>query len=280
MRILPALLLLLLPSIGHGQEPSDPDAAFFEEIIAQGEPPLQDHLIPQRSYDDVSVIGGYYGLLNDAFREMHAPDVRVRLLVVPSFSPEQAIGIRHVDGAFRILYLTPGTQLWGYPAAEMLEEGVVEVVSTLDEAEAPDEGVRRERTEKAVRGLRSGMPATAREVPLLRCEQPVGAELARRIEVLWRKMLVDARPPEHVIGGKDGVTYRFSMAADGRDLSGEVWSPRGGSTTGLLVAVGERMRDYCNASGSGQAEADLTGAVLALEWRLNGGAGRESGASQ
>lgn len=279
MRILPVLLLLLLPSVAHAQEAPMSDEAFFEWAIAHGgERPLRDHLEPPRSYDDVAVIGGYYGLLNDRFREMDAPDVRVRLLVVPSFSPEWAIGIRHADGAFRIVYLTPATQLWRFPATEMLERGTVEYIGNLGEEELPDGEARRERTDDIVRDRRAALPATPQKVPLFRCEQPVGADLARRIEGLWRAMLRGVRPPENLLLGTDGVTYHFSMEADEGDLSGEIWSPPEGSTTGLLVAVAERMRAYCKAGGSESDGAALEQAVRAIEQRLADGVGEDSGA--
>ena len=50
------------------------------------------------------------------------PDVSARLIAMPSYTPEYALGIRETEGSYKIFHLASQAQLWSYENLKTLRE--------------------------------------------------------------------------------------------------------------------------------------------------------------
>jgi hypothetical protein len=213
----------------------------------------QDHLVPESS-----VIGGsefspdYQSVVQAVLHEAYADDVKVRLIVEPSFSPEAAIGLKEDNGNYRIFTLAPAVQLWGYESLRMMKGGEERLVSNGNskDSQPPDNDIA---------ALKAYLPADVHDVKVKRCEADIDPALGARIVEVWKAMLLDtryARGPEYVKGpdGKmqqvvaevmDGTLFHFSMFGGLDFLAGQAHSPFEGTKPAQLVNIADMMDQFC-----------------------------------
>lgn len=183
----------------------------------------------------------YRDLVESAFHDAFAPEVRVRAIVYVSSATadrEFAVGLAETGGRHNLFVLTPGAQLLGYAHVDDMDKGRVEA------------GYRDARTGRFVDSrakVLARLPPREEALRVGRCEVPLPRADAQRTVQAWREMLLRVRKPDRQTYGLDGRTYVYAMQADGRTVSGETWSPdpRDKSLPGLLVAMTYAMRDYC-----------------------------------
>ena len=107
-----ALAAAMSAGIAFGQEPAFP--------TAPAAPP--DHLLPEDSLLSggfSAMFPNYHLLILNVLRDVFDRDVELRAVVLPSFSPEYAVGLRTIGApndpsSYRVIYLRPEIQLWGY----------------------------------------------------------------------------------------------------------------------------------------------------------------------
>jgi hypothetical protein len=80
-----------------------------------------------------------------------------------------------------------------------------------------------------------------------RCEILLPRRVAERSIDAWRAMLFRVRKPAAPTVGLNGVTYVYSMEADGTTLAGQTWSPDPKTPPGMLMRMTYTMREYCLA---------------------------------
>jgi hypothetical protein len=206
-------------------------------------PRAEDHLEPE-----TSVLGGntnntqFDVTLREALDEIFASDIAIRMIGMPAFGPEYAIGLRKtapVNGTMhRISTLTLSKG-----------HGIIEPL-TVDK-----------------RGQLRPPPLPWKR-NIKRCEVPIRDELGNRITEVWRKMLMRTRYSAQYTGGADGATFVFSMYVAGLgDVSGKVWIPERNSSTGTLVALANAMYDVCNKE-KGASMDQVEKLTTELEHRL------------
>lgn len=210
--------------------------------IAQSAP-AQDHLIPDT---DVLVCPDSYLMkVRDVFARAFDDGVTSRAVVLPSFEVEYAIGLRKTKEGIEAFALKASSSIWDVQLLKEYEEGKVQEVSQ-DGRTVPYE------KSEGYRKLKKSTPSDHRKIKTELRTRPIPKDLAEKINVFWREMLLNVEHPAKMDEGLDGVTYHFSAWVLGRgDLSGHVWSPEPDSKTGRLVALTEALADY--ASG----KADL-----------------------
>jgi len=203
-------------------------------------PPRPDHLVPEDSLLSGGFgprLASYYAYVQEAFREGFDWDVDVRAVVLPSFRPEILVGIRSTGEepkGFRVFYLrAPGLGFMRYKDHEAAE--------------------------------REGPPKPPGEVKLTRCEKPLAAPLALRIEKVWKDMLLETRHEPRGSNGPDGVTFHFSARGEMQNLAGKTWSPDETSKPGMLAKLADSLVDYCDGKVT---TADLEVQTGALEKKL------------
>ena len=158
-----------------------------------------------------------------------APDVRIRMIAVPSFRAEYAVGLAGGNGNWRIVGVEPAIHLWMY---EVMDKDTLAA---------------------------KGIPSDWHDVAVTQCDQAIAAPLAERLLNLWKTMLENSgypkAPPLHLTpDGKlpletvsireDGDVFHFAMARY-PDMTAKAWSPAPDTAPGMLVAIADTMRDYC-----------------------------------
>ena len=204
--------------------------------------PDDDHLIPEDSDftradlpDGATLLGPYYAMVISALKDAFAPDVRARVIAMPSFTPEYAVGIKEDDGAFAIFHLALDAQMWRYDMLRSLREVPPEV---LPEDE-------RGRLNEAIGDLQGSLPQDFRDVGVARCEIAIDPDLGRALLRIWSGMLLRTHYGNAGRLGPDGTDYHFSMAGDLQYLAGKVWNPPAESETGRFIRLADTMKSLC-----------------------------------
>jgi hypothetical protein len=195
----------------------------------------QDRLRPVTHGDEIS--DRYQADIRSAFREAFAGDVRARVVFLPSFALEEAIGLRERNGTYELFALAATQQIWGYSTARMLRSGEEGLTDDDGKNLGPAEAAR----------IDANLPPKPEDLPLQRCAVALDAAPAEAILGAWRVMLDQVQPTDGPELGLDGNTYIFAMPAPGGERSGEAWSPRKGSHVYRLTELATAMRSYCRA---------------------------------
>lgn len=181
----------------------------------------QDHLTP----DPTPPPEQYFAKIREVFADVLRNDIIVQELVVPSFQPEEIVGIRRSDKGFEAFASKPSSHVW---------------LTFNGEKGAPD----------------------YRQIHVQTEARAISDALTERIRNIWRSMLLDARAPTEALDGLDGEDYYFSMPhADKPYVSATVWSPEKGKTV-ALVALGEGLAAYARGKAD---EAALIKLIEPLE---------------
>lgn len=196
-----------------------------------------ENLEPEESQFSSEFLGGYTHLVLSYLSSAYEDDVIVRLIGLPSFSPEYLLGIKEVEGKYSIFYESPKMQLWGYQMMPMMEQGSVKVMNEEGEFVKDEEGLKE---------LESQYPKDPLDIPRVSCNKNIEKTLANDIIFVWREMVYETKYPREPNMGLDGETYHFSAKMWGNvNYAGKVWSPPSDSKTGKLVAISELMYEYC-----------------------------------
>jgi hypothetical protein len=213
-----AALILIAPS--HANEHLEPE---YSQFARAGLPPSATSLRP---YHEVVIT-----VLQGAF----APDVRARLVAMPSFTPEYALGIKENGGSYKIFHLASQSQLWSYENLKTLRE-------IQDAGGLPGQETN---IADAIAEYESRLPDDYHDVETSYCEFDIPSELAEDLLAVWEKLLLETRYGDQAPVGPDGTDYHFSMAASGVVMAGKVWDPDPQSKTGAMVSITETMKNLC-----------------------------------
>ncbi len=213
-----AVLILISPTLAN--EHLEPE---YSQFARAGLPPSATSLRP---YHEIVI-----SVLDGAFD----PDVSARLIAMPSYTPEYALGIRETEGSYKIFHLASQAQLWSYENLKTLREI----------AEAGGFPGQDENLADAIAEYESLLPEDHHDVETDYCEIDVPSTLAKNILEIWEKILLETRYGDQEPVGPDGTDYHFSMRANGVVMAGKVWSPDPQSKTGALVSITETMKNLC-----------------------------------
>lgn len=246
-------------------------ALLIAPALARAQPaPREDHLEPE-----TSVVGGtaflssYDALLSDLLHDAYNLDVEVRMLAIPSFSPEYAVGLRDgktvgkgdfkatTRGApYRIFVLSPSAKIWTYESIAALKRGQEKAFDWNGNS----------RQKEAIAREEAKVPADPHDLKIDRCDAAISDGLGDRIVRLWGKVALATHYSAQYSNGLDGISYHFSAVVSKAGLlAGQVWSPPRDSVTGTLVALADTMRAVCEKKAS---EAQLEGLTAELEQRI------------
>lgn len=207
-----------------------------------------DHLYPEPSIFGGDAFGVDYdqqiaATLKDAMER----EVILRMIFVPSFVPESAVGIRKRGGQFEIFSLHPAEQIWNYAGRHA---GKVKIGpdGKIDGSEALDLG-RDDPKRMSVRA----------------CSVGVSPALEGTLASAWERSLRLVRSDGERDFGADGAVYHFAMRKNPADkrympefLAGQIWSGPMGPRTRALIDIAETMDRYCETRDT-KTLSDLTG---------------------
>jgi len=208
-----ALPILILSAIAHASDHLEPEDSPFSEVY-----------FPE-----------YMGLVLEYLDAGYDENIKVRLIAMPSFSPEYTVGIKRADKKYSIFYEAPVIQLWEYQMLIQMDER--EVLARDSQGDTVKDAELEE--------LRKKLPKNPMNIPRKQCEREIPRVLAKEIQFIWQEMLYDTRYNREGGYGRDGVNYHFSAPVDGRVLAGKIWSPEQNHRTGKLVEVSDLMMEYC-----------------------------------
>ncbi|HWA91818.1 MAG TPA: hypothetical protein VG889_17400 [Rhizomicrobium sp.] len=233
-------------------------------IALQAGPAAADeHLVPGVSvFANGGAADGYYRLVATAFAPLLQRNVAVRMIAMPAFHPEYAVGIAYFeDGTERIVALDPAQMLGVYTQLELMRNGSIKV--------SKDGGFTFEKDEQGIAELEAKMPKDPRDLKIARCERPIDGALVKRIRAAWESVVYRTRYDAPVYQGDveivtltaDADHYHFSL---GDGIGGETADPSPESAPGRLLALAEALRVQCR-DGSAASLAGLEAALKAAE---------------
>jgi hypothetical protein len=248
-------------------------AAMLGMAPAYSQKQRPDHLTPERSILSDGSSMRYEELIVDVLADGYARDVTLRAVVLPSFALEYLVGLREGESGFQVFYLRPTISLWHYAVQRWGNEAMGFRVGggTTFEIDQSKNDIARRRADETTKP-KPPLPADPKDIPLIRCEKPLDAAVARRVSAGWSGVLRETRhPPAGSMPGLDGTAYHFSgyFQVEGfmfRDfLAGQTWSPPRDSKPGRLAELAGTLVQYCD----GKAEAtELERQADALAERL------------
>lgn len=200
-----------------------------------------DHLEPEESiYSGDFFLKDYESQLLTYFGEFYQNGVMLRLISIPSFSPEYALAIIKENNRYYVLHQKPERQLWSYQMElpfklNQLDELNAKGVVTVDEYE------------NKLKEIAQSYPENPMEMPRVSCRKEINEKLTLDVHELWMKMLLQTKYSPEPSSGVDGQTYHFSAPMHGMVLNyaGKVWSPEPNTKTGLLVDISDLLVEYC-----------------------------------
>jgi hypothetical protein len=250
--------------------------------VAQPQWRPEDHLEPE-----ASVLGGtgflsrYDGLVRELLRDAFDTSVDVRMIAMPAFGPEYAVGLRSFEtigtGQFKsirrgapyhIFVLAPRVQIWTYESIAMLKSGQERELRWDHRNDNSQQDIQK----KKIAELQAKVPADPHDLNMDRCETDISNVLGDRIVAVWRKMAMNTHYAGQFQAGTDGASYHFAaFVPNSGQLAGQVWLPPRDSATGALVTLADTMRAVCEKKATMSQLDQLT---TELEQRLQKGEGR------
>lgn len=201
-----------------------------------------EHLQPEDSQftraslpPGATLLAPYHEMIINVLAGAFAQDVRARLIAMPSFTPEYALGIKENDGAYKIFHLASEAQLWSYENLRLLHQ-------LADDNVLPSEA---DHIAEAIAEYEAELPGDYHDVKTTYCEMEIPAPLGRDLLAVWEKLLLETRYGDQPPLGRDGIDYHFSMTADGMLMGGKVWEPDPNSKTGAMVSITDTMKNLC-----------------------------------
>jgi hypothetical protein len=230
-------------------------AAAFATMLAPA--CAQERLEPERTIWSTgrSTEDAYDLDVAKAFKEVWEHGVVARVVVIPPFANEYAVGVINRNDRFEILHLKPEERLWLFQALDDLESGAVQIVGPQGD----------EKEQREIDELKERLPASPADVPMDRCLMEIEPVAAKPILAAWRRMLsLTAYPPrddEMITVRADGVTYHFSESLGTPSMAGKTWSPDEDSPTGMLAQIADLLAEACTTGNPAPVETAQKTAV-------------------
>lgn len=194
-----------------------------------------DHLYPEPSiYAGNQFLRAYDQDIAEVFQAALDRDVILRMIFIPSFIPESAVGIRSKAGRFEIFSMHPSEPVWMY---RQRHAGKVTVNPNgkIDGSQIFD--------------LARGDP---KQMPVKTCSIDLPQSAKDLLAVVWERVLRDVRYDGAEMSGADGAVFHFAMRKEPRDrrylpelMAGQVWSGPVGPRMGALIDIATTMDHYC-----------------------------------
>ncbi len=202
----------------------------------------QDFLIPDEGF---SIRPGPYRLkVREVLARAFEEGVTSRAIVLPSFEPEYAVGLRKTTEGVEAFVLKASSSIWDVEFLKSIEEGRAVLLDEEGNQVPPE----RLEQDEYYQELKKSTLSDHRKIKTDRRARPIPASLAAKIHAIWHGMLLAVRPPPKTSGvDLHGVTYCFSAMVPGRGpLNGRAWSPDPDSKTVRLIALTEALADYAS----------------------------------
>ncbi len=203
-----------------------------------------EHLEPEDSLFTGLFMQGYESLVIEYLSEAKEKDVRVKVLVFPSFSAEYALGIKENNNKYFIFQVRPKIQIWAHRRMILMKKEQKRALEAGESVNYADE----------LSELESGLPQDPMKIEKIKCKTEISSRLAESIIAVWKKMLFETKYKKKEGFGLDGTTYHFSMKVGYKNMAGKVWSPNKKSKTGKLVSLTESMSKVCDSDSSDSTE--------------------------
>ena len=240
--IFAALAALILISPSQANEHLEPE---YSQFARAG---LPDSATSLRPYHEIII-----SVLDGAFD----PDISARLIAMPSFTPEYALGIREVEGTYKVFHLASRSQLWSYENLKTLR-------GLADAGGFPGQD---ENLANAIAEYEALLPPDYHDVQTDYCEVEIPSGMASDLLEIWESVLLETRYGDQEPIGPDGTDYHFSIRASGVIMAGKTWSPDPLSKTGALVSITETMKNLC-LTGDQNLLAQLEPQIEAMQVEL------------
>ena len=180
----------------------------------------------------------YEDKIRQVFTDALKGQTVLRVVIVPSFQPEQVIGIRSSPDRFEAFVVTPSSSIWQTHYTSILEYSVRMAKENNDEASVS--GLL-EQIEEA----KKEHPYDVREIKTTTATRVISDKLVKRVMSIWERMILQARPPKYLPVRTDGVSYHFSMWVRGRgNISAKTWSPDRDTRAEYLSIVAEALKAF------------------------------------
>jgi hypothetical protein len=186
-----------------------------------------DALVPGTGH--VTEMGKYNEKIEFVLRRAYEGDVVARIQVIPSFSPEIAVGVRKNERGFSLFSAKAKQQIWVTEMVPMMESGQIRNLS---------EG----NNDADIRRIRKEYPQGYRDIGVVYSEQKMTDADGQILTSALLESVLSARVPEEPNVGLDGVIFAISIRRpDGRMESANTWSPEKDSVPGQIVALVDRI---------------------------------------
>ncbi len=214
-------------------------ALIFSAILS-GPTMAADHLYPEPSiyggnlffpdYDQ-DVVGVFPDALND--------DVVLRMIFVPSFIPESAVGIRKRSGRLEIFSIHPSEPVYNY---RQRHAGKVKIRPNgkIDGSE--------------ILGISRDDP---KQMPIKTCSIEIPQSAEELLATVWERALRDVHYDGAEVFGADGAVFHFAMRKEPADkrsmpqfLAGQIWDTTGPRMR-ALTDIAMTMDRYCEVRDPG-----------------------------
>jgi hypothetical protein len=210
--------------------------------VLTGAASANEHLRPEDSQftraslpPGATLLAPYHEMIITVLAGAFEQDVKARVVVMPSYTPEYALGIKEAGGTYKIFDLASESQLWSYENLRMLHE-------LADDNFLPSESGH---IAEAIAEYETILPDDFHDVKTDYCEIEIPQSLGQDILSVWEKLLLETRYGDQAPLGPDGIDYHFSMRAGGMLMGGKVWEPDPNSKTGAMVSMTETMKNLC-----------------------------------
>jgi hypothetical protein len=197
----------------------------------------------------------YYAKIHEILAEAYRNDVVLRVVIAPSFQPEEIAGIRKTASGYEVFDVKPTTAIWDTLSLREYKSGRWPVTNTNGKAFAPENN-------PIVQSLQQAhVPSDYGQIKVQSHSVPIPADVAERIIQVWKKMLADAREPNQRRIGVDGETYRFDLLQPQMNSAG-IWSPDENSRTAAMVKLGIVLAEYARSQSN---QEKLASAIKQIE---------------
>jgi hypothetical protein len=181
---------------------------FLILLIASCTALAQERLLPESDYNKTDE---YYQILKQVFQRLYGDDVVLSVLIVPSFSPEEAAGILKTEGEYKAFILTPSASVWQTEYDRLVEPNVTHLDEKGNELpkEAPSPAERKKR----------GLPDSYRDIKTRLQTKSLPPAVAERLSRIWQTRISETLHPTPTPKNEadsertfvlDGTSYYFA----------------------------------------------------------------------
>jgi hypothetical protein len=199
----------------------------------------------------------YHGKIRQVFAAAYREDVILRVVMVPSFRPESIAGIRKTDRGYEAFAIAPQTAIYDTYMLRQYQSGEEQVLDDIGGKPLPPEKIKELQDLK-----RQRVPSNYQRIHTQIHSVSISGDLAERVIRTWRRLLIEAKPPDGQVVGLDGDTYRFELLGP-KSPGAETWSPTGETQLSPIVKLGIALDEY--AKGNTTAE-NLKRAIDTINW--------------